>query len=116
MIIWYKDTNHRVYPQDENGKHYGSPIEREYWRPLEVVSETTRSWVLSNGIKVPKKTRFPSANLASNEQQVDGIVWQEQHSYKIAEAVAGLNRGIDRYQNLGVLREIAKLVGYETAP
>lgn len=112
MIIWYKDTNRRVY-QDKDGVKHISPIEREYWQPKEVVSETSRSWILSNGIKVSKKTRFPTSHLAANEQQVDGIAWQDQNIHKIADAVRHLDYGIDRYQNLGVLREIAKLVGYK---
>ncbi len=112
MIIWYKDTNRRVY-YDKDGVKHSSPIEREYWQPKEVVSETTRSWILSNGVKVPKNTRFPTNNLAANESQVDGICWQEENAYKIAEAVHELNRGVNRFQNLGVLHEIAKLIGYK---
>lgn len=113
MIIWYKDINRRVYKHDANGRAVGGPIEREYWQPKEVVKETSRSWMLSNGVKVPKNTVFPTGLFALTEQQVDDIAWFDENLHKVSNAVNNLGFGITRYANIEKLREVAKLIEYE---
>lgn len=62
MKVWRFDINRRVYKRDENGRAIGGPIWREHWVPLEIVGETTRSWIVARpgmpasfGAKVSKK-------------------------------------------------------------
>ena len=46
-IIYYFDGNYRVY--EKNGIRKNSPYYEEHFRPLTVVSETEKEWVLSSG-------------------------------------------------------------------
>jgi hypothetical protein len=54
--IWLFDINRRVYAPDKSG----GPIWREHWRPVEIVSETSRSYVTKYGERCPKKGRDPN--------------------------------------------------------
>lgn len=112
MIIWYKDLNNRVY-HDKQGVKHSAPIEREYWRPVEVVDETNRSWHLANGLKVPKNTMFPTASVALNEEQVDATAWFDDNVHKIAQGVNDLNFGIEHYRNIEKLRAVADAIDYK---
>lgn len=112
MKIWVRSENSRVYRRDGQGKPYGAPIERERWQAKKVVSETSRSWVLSDGRKVPKSTRFPTAYLALTEQQVDDVVWFSENAHQIARAVHALDYGLLDPDKLSKLREVAKAIGY----
>jgi hypothetical protein len=114
MIIWVKDKNYRVYV-DKQGVKHGAPIHREYWQPQEVEAETIRSWILSDGTKVPKSTVFPTLNYAISKQQVDDICWLEENLYRINNAIQALSYGMDRYRNIGLVREVAKLIDYREA-
>lgn len=112
-VIWYKDLNHRVYARDENNRPVGSPLEAEYWRPIGVESETSRSWVLVNGVKVPKNTVFPTYQFALSKEQAMEIAWFDEHYNKIADTVRHLGWGIDRHKNLALLRKVADVIGYK---
>lgn len=110
MILWYRDMNHRVYAIDKDGRTAGDPTERGHWVPLDVVEETTRSWILSNRVKVPKNTVFPSAMFANSESQVNDIVWFSENIRKIVRQVEKLDYGVDRYKNISKLRAIYSIL------
>lgn len=106
--IWYRDINSRVYTTSRS-----APTERGYWVEKPVVSETSRSWVLSNGLKVPKTTVFPTISFAANEQQVNDAVWFEENLQNIIREVQMLGFGVERYENINKLRKIAEAMGIE---
>lgn len=84
--IWIFDINHRVYANNRS-----APIWKEHWRPHEVVSETSRSWVLDNGRKVTKNIKWPESNgVAFSQREVDEKAWVNDNAYKIAEEVRKL--------------------------
>ena len=104
--IWCFDINRRKYAPPEPGCRYptGGPIYREHWRQVEITGETSRSWVTLYG-KCPKRGGH---GWALTEAEVDDDVWAHDHRYKIS------NRICHRYDvPASVLREIAKLIGYE---
>lgn len=102
--FWWFDYNYRVY-KDDDGNQTSSPNERLSWRELAVVDETSRSWVLSNGVKIPKNKPLPLGYAASAEE-VNLRVWKNRHQYKISEAV--------RKVDIDTLRKVAELIGYES--
>jgi hypothetical protein len=108
--VWVFDSNHRVYRPRLPGEAYarGGPIWREHWRPRTIVGENARSWILNLGEKVPKKN--PSAWMyAFSEQEIDDRAWVEEHRHRL------VNR-VQEIRDAAVLREIARLIGYESSP
>lgn len=101
--FWWFDYNHRVY-QDDDGNRTSTMNERLAWRELAVVDETSRSWVLSNGVKIAKNKPLPLGYAASAEE-VNRRVWKNRHQIKIAEAVKKLD--------VDTLKKVAALIGYE---
>lgn len=74
MKVWRFDQNRRVYAKDGNGRPVGGrPIWREHWRQLEIVGETSRSWLVGAALwradKVPKKN-WPG-EYAFSEEEID---------------------------------------------
>lgn len=94
---WVFDENFRFYRVGES-----APIWREHWRKMEVVGETSRSWILSDDRKVPKKG---GRGIAFSEAEVDRLAWAREHAHKILNS-------IDRYGNPEQLDKIAALVNY----
>lgn len=89
--VWVFDENRRVYAKDKDGKsNGGGPIWREHWEKSEIVSETSRSWILRYGIKVPKNghnsTRF-AFSLACIEEQA----FVHENRYRISMEVSRSN-------------------------
>lgn len=93
MKVWAFDQNHRVYKRDERGKAIGGPIWREHWVPMEVVGETSRSWLVGpewarknpeRATKIAKKD-WPG-NLAVSQADIDRRAFVETR-YKIADRV-----------------------------
>lgn len=75
------DENHRVY---EKGTH-GRPIYREHFLNIEIIGETSRSWITSRfGMKVPKSNPWP---VFKNQQMVDDAVWVRENANRIADKV-----------------------------
>jgi hypothetical protein len=103
--IWVFETNYRVYKRDENGRSIGGPIYREHWRPHKIVDQTGRSWVLDNGLKVPKFAKERPQCFAFSELEVEQNVWMDEHRHKIAEKV--------HRASYDQVREIARILGYE---
>jgi hypothetical protein len=100
-IVYVFDENHRVYPEDKSVS--SNPIYREYFRPMKIVGETTRSWLLSNGMKVSKKTLV---GIYPNEAAVNQACWVHEHKWKII-------RKTENIRDYETLRKLADLVGYD---
>ena len=92
--IWRFDENRRIYKPKQPGEKYsyGGPIYGEHWRPVEVKSETSRSWVTING-KAPKKG--PHGGWAFTQSEVDDDVWIHDNRNRLSAAVT-LCRDIDK--------------------
>ena len=101
--IWVFDENHRRYRRDQNGRAYGGPIYRDHWVKREVVAETSRSWILNCGTKIPKTGR---RGVAFTEDEVNQDVYIKDNGHKIADKV----RFCNHYETL---REVARLVGFK---
>lgn len=71
--VWVFDMNRRVY--EGNGLS-ARIIYREHFRPLQIVGETSRSWVLRNERKVSKKSLD---GLYLSEYEIDLACWE--HDY-----------------------------------
>lgn len=93
MKVWRFDVNRRVYARDENGRAKGGPIWREHWEPLEIIGETSRSWLIGTewmrrspdrADKVAKSS-WPGT-LATSEEDIDRRAFIEER-HKLAERV-----------------------------
>lgn len=102
--VFVYDGNSRVYKRDERGRAYGPPIWREHWREHEIISETTRSWVLMNGTKINKKN--PGNNVCFSVEELDKLAWVVKHRYKLAEVIT---RGGVTYEQL---KQVAEILNY----
>lgn len=108
--VWVFDQNHRVYPKKPNGSPLGGgPIYREHFREREITGETSRSWVLSSGLKVPKTGGDVRGAVYMTRQAVEDAVFMNAHRWRIEEAVG-------RVLDATLLRQIAALVGYKAEP
>lgn len=84
-------------------EHYGF----EQWRPLAIIGETSRSWLIPPAwrpFKVPKKGLHPG--YAFSEQECDDWTWANQHNWKIADAVRCCH-------DAAKLRQIAEIIGWK---
>ena len=99
---WIFDENRRRYKTDEKGRSTGGPIWREHWVKVEIVGETSRSWITNYyDRKVPKKG---GRGYAFSEEDIDRMAFVEQR-HAIGEAV----KYCTDYETL---RRIAEAVGY----
>lgn len=100
---WVFDINRRIYARDKNGRSYGSPIWREHWRKVEIVGETTRSWVLASGKKLPKAG---GRGVCYSLDEIEKKAFVEDHAYRISALV-------DKTLDYDKLKKIAEIVGYK---
>lgn len=99
---WIFDENRRRYKVDENGRSVGGSIWREHWVKVDIVGETSRSWITDyHGLKVPKKG---GRGYAFCEADIDRMAFVEKR-YWIGEAVK-------RCTDYEILKRVAELVGY----
>lgn len=104
--VWHFDYNRRVYAEPQPGHKWGELIHREHWRKVIIVAETSRSWVTDYyGKKLPKNGSWPHGWVRT-EQEVDDSEWLYANRYKLGDAVRAC-------QDVNVLRDVARLVGYE---
>ena len=73
--IWQFDVNRRVYLDGRSGPSY-----RHHWHKVNVVGETTVSWILSSGKKVKKSNTF-------SDSDVEDQIYIHDNKYKIADLV-----------------------------
>lgn len=105
--VWLFDFNHRVYLKREPGESpyiSHAPIWRGHWVPWEITGETSRSWVLSHGKKVPKVGASPAV-VAFSEEEITQQAWVHENRHRI-ERVVGSTHDYEK------LRAVAALVGY----
>lgn len=104
--VWIHDENRRVYREPARpGYSSGRPIVREHYRPGRIVGETRVSWLVrAEGFeyKLPKRTRVP--RVAYSPEELDDLVFHEEHAWRIAEQV--------RACDPKTLRKIADILGY----
>lgn len=101
MKLWFFDVNRRIYPRDANGNTTGGPIWREHWHEVEIVGETSRSWVIGyTDEKVPKKD-FPGSYATSQEDIDRRAVIANRY---------GISRRVDKCQDYETLMAIIKLL------
>jgi hypothetical protein len=101
--VWIFDINCRQYRKDSNGRNIGSPIWFYHWRESEIVDETSRSWVLKNGKKVPKKN-WPDT-VSFSIEDIKKEAWVKDNVRHISESV--------RYLSPELLRQVAALIGHK---
>ena len=86
--VWVFNENRRIYARDEKGKSLGGgPIWREHWEKGEILSETSRSWVLRYGEKVPKKGHDPR-KYAFSLADIEDQAFVHENRYRISMAVS----------------------------
>jgi hypothetical protein len=88
--VWIFDENRRVYNKERSEYSFNAPIWREHWRPEEIVSETTRSWITKWGTKISKKD--PGVLVIFSEEELDNRSWINDNKYEIVDKI--------RYGNL----------------
>ncbi len=99
------DGNYRVYPERKKGEYDSrSPIYREHFRPVTIMSETTRSWIC--GPKWKKISKRDPWKILNTPSMVDDDVWMNNNRYQISKKVH-TNTDVDK------LRQIAEIIGYE---
>lgn len=82
MKVWRFDQNRRVYRRDANGRAVGGPIWREHWEPLEIIGETSRSWLIGRPGWKPHaadkcaKAKWPGP-YATSEDDIDRAAFVE---------------------------------------
>lgn len=103
--IFVFDINRRTYRRDSEGRSYGGPIWREHWRPTKIVDETSRSWVLEGGNKMPKKNP-PEHRYCLSKEDLSERVWIHENVYQIADHIK--NGGLS-YETL---QKVADISGY----
>ena len=99
---WIFDINRRVYEKDEHGRSIGGPIWREHWVKVEVVGETSRSWITNFDRRVPKKG---GQGYAFSQEEIDRNAFVEKR-YSISNAV----RMCTDYDTL---KKIADIINYQ---
>lgn len=85
--VWVFDGNRRVYEKPAPGRIYssGPPIWIKHWDERKVSGETTQSWILDDGRKVPKKS--PPSWIAFDWDVVKQREWIHENRHKIARAI-----------------------------
>lgn len=102
--VYIYDENHRVY-FDDNGKKTLSPIYKKYFISVEVVGETSRSWLVDsrfNPIKCPKKNPF-SHGIIYSQEMMENMVWINSNRWRIIESIR-------RLEDADRLRKIAEII------
>lgn len=107
--FWFFDANKRVY----NGRG-GSPIYKEHFRKIPIVSETSRSWVLPYKLwvcgrdvdRISKKHNFREGPYFFDDQGKEDDIWAKSHRNSLVDVV--------RYcKDVSKLKQIAEILGYD---
>lgn len=102
--IWWYDRTRRIY-KDNNGHRTIVPYWFKSWIKLNIIDETSQSWISSSNLKIPKNAKNRSHDFAFSLEEIQEIYWIRINSYKIAEKVRGIT-------NIKDLKRIAEIVGY----
>lgn len=102
--VFLKDTNHRVYARNSQGKPFGGPLFSGHFVPVRIVGETSRSWIITRyGMKCPKK----GPTVLYTAEQVHEQVWLHEHQSRII-------RELERCQDIQVFKQLARLLGLDS--
>lgn len=109
-IIYHYDPNRRVYRKDAKGNSYGAPLEREHWREMKIIGETSRSWLIGFEWKPDKISKKELAEgkmhgYCQTLEEVEKRVFVSQHRHLISTVVGA--------QDYDKLKVIADLIGYK---
>jgi hypothetical protein len=115
----------KLWSFDGNRRHYAGKglsariIYREHFYPVEIIGETSRSWVIGcegskNEIfKVPKSDpsrekhgEFSMRPMLFTEQAVNDECWCQENRHKIV-------RKIEQENDTTILRRVAEIIGFE---
>lgn len=105
--VWKFDENHRVYLPGKIAPDY-----RSMWVKHHIDAETSRSWILSNGTKIDKKTLGRAGDsiqyrfLAYSEEEIDQHQWIRDNRFRLSSEVS-------RVHDYHKLQAIAQILGYE---
>jgi len=99
FTLWYFDQNRTVFHKDENNRPYGSAIYKEHWCEKTITEVTTKSFVTSDGIKIPKN----SEKIQFLFSKVEDDIFINDKRQHIAEKVASL-------KDANILKAIEKLL------
>ena len=103
--IWHFDVNRRVYAKDNN--YSGGPIWLEHWVEYKITGETSRSWILSHGIKLSKNDSSVGwKNYALDRAEIERRAYIEENSLEISRLVRDCT-------DYSALLQIASLVYYK---
>lgn len=108
--LWKFDTNRRRYGPDRSVS--SPPLYREHWFEVEIVDETTRSWITNYG-KVPKKGRV--YGWARSYQEVEDACFINDNHYLFMNAVRESFNHHDWGMRPGMrerMEKVAEIIGY----
>lgn len=102
--IYQFSENYRVYAKDENGRATGAPIYAEHFRPVKIVGEEKRSWVVNDHPPKVGKNRVDAerSHWFTTEGKAAAI-WLHANGWRTAEAVR-------RCYDIGTVKAIAELL------
>lgn len=112
--VWIFLMDRRVYPKAEPGRlSSGGPIYREHFVERTIASDTGRSWVLSDRLKINKRTllspkdhRGYAVPMFTSPQQVEDLCYVHDERARLASQVqqcsdAATLRAIDALLTVG---------------
>lgn len=99
-VVLIHDVNNRVYLQRNGG-----PDARHFFVPREVIGETSRSWLVGWPGRADKHPKASPAGLYGLDD-VEDALWVREHSYRLGQHIGRIN-------DADLLRQIAKLAGFE---
>lgn len=99
--VYYFDQNRRIYPKDEDGRQIGRPIYLEHFRPVVIMGEVAKSWLLNVSVtigdrSVTKVSKAVAETMFFTMDEVDKAVWVEENAYRIRSFV----RDCDDYETM----------------
>lgn len=101
--VWVFEENRRVYSRDDKGRSIG-PIWREHWVKVEIVGETSRSWITSGGRKISKSGGL---GIAFSQEDIGRAALVEKR-WMIADAV-------NDCKNVCLLQQVAEILGVDVS-
>jgi hypothetical protein len=109
--IWHKNPFKRVYEKNADGHAIGGPIYSAYWEEIEVIGETSRSWLVGykfNHTKIAKKDLAEGKlqGYKLTRAEVDEDIYFNTHRHKITSLVSDI-------KDVKLLKAVADLIGYK---
>lgn len=106
--IWMWDENRRVYPERKGRAISSGPIWREHWRPVKIISESVRSFVLEQNLgKISKNTleHGQGRKIIFRESDIAKLAWLNDNRVGISDHILHMRDSLDNYEKLLVVAE-----------